>query len=416
MPQSAAESVVARIEPKIELAVLGFLVSLILKGTLDTIFGRSLVEAADWIEVWRIVGQSNPLELGVFLFALVRFMYGAYRFHEELPRPSALLRSWNILFTVLLFIAFYFDGLTIKQHPVLFYQLFGAVHVVDLLWFISILVSMIRRDGLLRARDQSLAEAAAMKFVVLDVVTIGAVLLGLAWAGVLAGGRPASYELTPLGLWLLALGGADVWWNHKFYFARPPEKRPAAPREPSMPIQGARRVYFAAPLFTQNEWTWNAALAARLRALGYEVLLPQESAWPMLSGAVRFDAQMLFEQNLVGIERSEALVAILDGADADSGTCFECGYARKAGRPVIGVRTDLRRSGDDPEAGVNLMLSRSCAKLITLPYDRRDDATWVAGEIAAALRAIAPTLAESNEDDSTRPHGGPRDPDVVGGP
>ena len=44
-------------------------------------------------------------------------------------------------------------------------------------------------------------------------------------------------------------------------------------------------------------------------------------------------------ENLAG---AAAVVALLDGGDSDSGTCFEVGYACAKGFPVIGVRTDYR--------------------------------------------------------------------------
>jgi hypothetical protein len=56
------------------------------------------------------------------------------------------------------------------------------------------------------------------------------------------------------------------------------------------------------------------------------------------------------------------VVAILDGADADSGTCWECGYATAKGIPVIAVRTDFRNSGDIK--GFNAMLYYSASVIV----------------------------------------------------
>ena len=150
-----------------------------------------------------------------------------------------------------------------------------------------------------------------------------------------------------------------------------------------------KQLYVAGPLFTQAEWTWNSRLAAALR-VRYDAVLPQEAAVHMLTGAAPFDAGELFRVNVAAIERVDVVIAILDGADADSGTSWECGYAYKLGKPIIVVLTDLRRSGDDPGAGVNLMLSQSCRKpLIVLPLGKRDDFEWVVEQIAAALDAVA---------------------------
>lgn len=69
-----------------------------------------------------------------------------------------------------------------------------------------------------------------------------------------------------------------------------------------------------------------------------------------------------------GVDDSDILIAILDGADSDSGTCFECGYARAKGKKIIGVRTDLR-AGED--GGLNAMLRYGVHDLVI--YDSKKD-------------------------------------------
>jgi nucleoside 2-deoxyribosyltransferase len=149
-----------------------------------------------------------------------------------------------------------------------------------------------------------------------------------------------------------------------------------------------KRIYFAAPLFTQAEWLWNARLTAELRASGVEVLAPQETAEPMLSGAKTFNPRKLFERNIKDIDKAKIVLAILDQADPDSGTCWECGYAFKAGYPIIGLRTDIRSGGDDKSHGVNLMLSRSCRAFVLVPLAKRDDLKWVAREVLKKLKPL----------------------------
>lgn len=145
-------------------------------------------------------------------------------------------------------------------------------------------------------------------------------------------------------------------------------------------------IYFAAPLFTQAEWRWNAQVVCELRRLDFEVTLPQEIAQRMLTGEEPFDARALFMANILGIEQADILVAVFDGADPDSGACWECGYAYKLGRPVMGIRTDLRGGGEDPEAHVNLMLSQSCEKILVVPQGKRDDIPWLTNEVAQTIR------------------------------
>ena len=116
-------------------------------------------------------------------------------------------------------------------------------------------------------------------------------------------------------------------------------------------------IYLAAPLFTEAERAFNLAIALRLRSVGHAVFLPQEEC----DGLVV--PRDIFLACLNGLRGSQAVVAVLDGADADSGTCWECGYAHAKGMKVIGFRTDFRK-GADNESGVNLMLSESCEVVV----------------------------------------------------
>ena len=47
---------------------------------------------------------------------------------------------------------------------------------------------------------------------------------------------------------------------------------------------------------------------------------------------------------------------MLDGVDVDSGTAGEMGFAYGLGKPVHGLRTDFRVTGDNEAAGINLQL------------------------------------------------------------
>src|SRR5258706_9226402 len=114
-------------------------------------------------------------------------------------------------------------------------------------------------------------------------------------------------------------------------------------------------VYLAGPLFTIHERRANRELAAALeRELpAVRIQLPQD-----FKHDDRFNDQkafgLIFKGCIEGIDAARCVIAWLDGPDADSGTCFEAGYAYAKGIPVIGIRTDFRLS---QERGVNLMLS-----------------------------------------------------------
>jgi hypothetical protein len=54
------------------------------------------------------------------------------------------------------------------------------------------------------------------------------------------------------------------------------------------------------------------------------------------------DAAGIFATDIGGIDWADGLVAIIDGADPDSGTSWEIGYAYGRGKPIVVVRTDFR--------------------------------------------------------------------------
>ncbi len=58
----------------------------------------------------------------------------------------------------------------------------------------------------------------------------------------------------------------------------------------------------------------------------------------------------------------------MDGADPDSGTAWECGYAFGKGNPVVCYRTDFRIARDSKDAPYNLMLSESATVRFEVPF------------------------------------------------
>lgn len=60
--------------------------------------------------------------------------------------------------------------------------------------------------------------------------------------------------------------------------------------------------------------------------------------------------------NAAAIEKSHGLVAALDGADVDSGTAAEIGYAAGLRRWIIGYRGDTRQTGEGLGTTVNLQV------------------------------------------------------------
>lgn len=120
------------------------------------------------------------------------------------------------------------------------------------------------------------------------------------------------------------------------------------------------QIYLAAPLFSEAERTFNASVASTLKEHLFDVHLPQEAGDDSGTRGTR-EQERLFDVNREALEKSDFIVAIIDGADADSGTAWEMGYAFARKKPVIALRTDFRRVGHHEH--VNLMLEQS-AKVV----------------------------------------------------
>ncbi|MDP4209847.1 MAG: nucleoside 2-deoxyribosyltransferase [Bacteroidota bacterium] len=133
------------------------------------------------------------------------------------------------------------------------------------------------------------------------------------------------------------------------------------------------QIYLAGPLFSLAEIEFNQRLCDYLISLGYKVFLPQNECRGK-------EGREIFETCENGINTSSVVLAILDGADADSGTCWECGYAYAKGLPIIALRTDFRQSGDTK--GFNAMLYYTAAVTIDSPENYRE-------KVSEALQKIS---------------------------
>jgi nucleoside 2-deoxyribosyltransferase len=121
------------------------------------------------------------------------------------------------------------------------------------------------------------------------------------------------------------------------------------------------RVYFAAPLFSESERAYNLSIAQILRNNFFDVFLPQEVGDDSHTRN-KEEQSWIFSENLKALEKADIIVANIDGADADSGTAWEMGYAYAQKKQVIALRTDFRRAGMYEK--VNLMLEES-TKVVT---------------------------------------------------
>ena len=143
---------------------------------------------------------------------------------------------------------------------------------------------------------------------------------------------------------------------------------PAANPPPPAPLAallagGARpRCYIASPLgFTEPGRAYYSeryvpALAEHVEPVDpWTLSLPAEFAAARAAGREHAFGIEVGERNAVAIRGAQLLIAQLDGQEVDAGTAAEVGYAAALGLPCIGVRSDLRVSGE-PGMRVNLQL------------------------------------------------------------
>lgn len=103
------------------------------------------------------------------------------------------------------------------------------------------------------------------------------------------------------------------------------------------------KVYVAGPLFNTHERAYLEQIAGALESAGYETFLPHRDAGLVGDLSDIQERQRLFRSDMQALETCDLVVALLTGADHDSGTCGELGYAYARGMPCYGL-TDDRRS------------------------------------------------------------------------
>ena len=148
------------------------------------------------------------------------------------------------------------------------------------------------------------------------------------------------------------------------------------------------KIYFAAPLFTQAERMWNRKLSEAIKRKGkdIDVFLPQDKGKEaIMDGDIDF--KKIQQICLKGIDSCDVVLAVLDGPDSDSGTCFECGYAFSTGKSIIGLRTDIRGGEDN---GLNAMLNQSCDTVIRYENggEAEEDMHELTGLIVEKIKSI----------------------------
>ena len=118
------------------------------------------------------------------------------------------------------------------------------------------------------------------------------------------------------------------------------------------------KIYFAGPLFTPYERSFIDECAAALRADGFEVFVPHEHE---LATSVDVTAAWIFAKDRQGLERADAMLAILDGPSVDDGTACEIGMFHAlmqldpSRKGIVGLLTDIRGMRGE-STGINLFV------------------------------------------------------------
>ncbi len=85
-----------------------------------------------------------------------------------------------------------------------------------------------------------------------------------------------------------------------------------------------KKVYFAAPLFSQSEKDYNLLLTKVLEDHGYEVFLPQRDGYlaAELAGKTEDElTQLIFEKDFSEVMKADIIFMLLDGRVPDEGAC-----------------------------------------------------------------------------------------------
>jgi len=132
-----------------------------------------------------------------------------------------------------------------------------------------------------------------------------------------------------------------------------------------------RKLYLASPLgFSPENCSYLNQIKGKLTSQGFEIFDPWEQqqfagriakAFSEMDYSARVAAfgeiaREIGACNEEGIRWADTLLAVLDGAEVDSGTAAEVGFGSALGKVCYGLRTDLRDSGDFIGLPINLQI------------------------------------------------------------
>jgi nucleoside 2-deoxyribosyltransferase len=137
------------------------------------------------------------------------------------------------------------------------------------------------------------------------------------------------------------------------------------------------KLYLASPLgFSPENGAYLKLIKDTLTSQGFEIFDPweqkqcagkieiasRERDYPTRVAAFAEIAREIGACNEAGIRWADTLLAVLDGAEVDSGTAAEVGFGSALGKTCYGLRTDLRDCGDFIGLPINLQILHFIAK------------------------------------------------------
>lgn len=118
-----------------------------------------------------------------------------------------------------------------------------------------------------------------------------------------------------------------------------------------------RDVYISGPLFTPSERAYLESIEKLCQTLGLTAYLPHKDVG---FGPARGEiAKHYFAEDLSMLMHASCVIAVLNGADIDSGTAWEIGFSYASKKHIIAIREDIRDNEINPMLAGTIVLTRS---------------------------------------------------------
>ena len=102
-----------------------------------------------------------------------------------------------------------------------------------------------------------------------------------------------------------------------------------------------KSIYIAGPLFNIADRSYLEHIAEVLETAGFKTFLPHRDVG-IIQQLTPEERARIFYGDLRALDQYDICVALLTGADHDSGTCAELGYCYAKGKPCYGITDDIR--------------------------------------------------------------------------